>query len=158
MVPIKTGDSAKHGQRRGCTRVQKLTEKQKKKRRSVDGHQHFCRAGIYRAIAAAVRSMNFVSMIPPLEVFCREVDECPKRPLIIFEENYCRFGRACELCGTRQEGTLSTASFRLTRRFLFNYLRNNRLSVISPVCRSPTNPHCPLMHLSSTWKEDRSRY
>ncbi|KAM7294074.1 protein FAM135B-like [Ixodes scapularis] len=62
------------------------------------------KAGIYRAIAAAVRSMNFVSMIPPLEVFCREVDECPKRPLIIFEENYCRFGRACELCGTRQEG------------------------------------------------------
>ncbi|KAG0428520.1 hypothetical protein HPB47_024500, partial [Ixodes persulcatus] len=62
------------------------------------------KAGIYRAIAAAVRSMNFVSMIPPLEVFCREVDECHKRPLIIFEENYCRFGQACELCGTRQEG------------------------------------------------------
>ncbi|CAN8006123.1 unnamed protein product [Ixodes pacificus] len=37
-------------------------------------------------------------------IFCREVDECRKRPLIIFEENYCRFGQACELCGTRQEG------------------------------------------------------
>ncbi|CAN7937708.1 unnamed protein product, partial [Ixodes hexagonus] len=60
------------------------------------------KAGIYRGVAAAVRSLNLISMLPPMEVFCPEVDERKERPVVIFEENYSRFSDACELCGTAQ--------------------------------------------------------
>ncbi|KAH7964506.1 hypothetical protein HPB51_027256 [Rhipicephalus microplus] len=58
-----------------------------------------CLTGSYRPLSKAIREFQFPTMIPPLEVFCPEVDECPTRPVIIFEEQYDCFSDICPLCG-----------------------------------------------------------
>ncbi|KAL3196144.1 hypothetical protein MRX96_015556 [Rhipicephalus microplus] len=58
-----------------------------------------CLTGSYRPLSKAIREFQFPAMIPPLEVFCPEVDECPTRPAIIFEEQYDCFSDICPLCG-----------------------------------------------------------
>ncbi|XP_075729437.1 uncharacterized protein LOC142771612 isoform X2 [Rhipicephalus microplus] len=58
-----------------------------------------CLTGSYRPLSRAIRELQFPAMIPPLEVFCPEVDECPTRPVIIFEEQYDCFSDICPLCG-----------------------------------------------------------
>ncbi|KAL1480971.1 hypothetical protein MTO96_050589 [Rhipicephalus appendiculatus] len=68
-----------------------------------------CLTGSYRPLAKAIRQFQFPEMIPPLEVFCPEVDERPTRPVIIFEEQYDRFSDLCPLCGLAKhyEGCVS---------------------------------------------------
>ncbi|KAK8789131.1 hypothetical protein V5799_021093 [Amblyomma americanum] len=58
-----------------------------------------CLTGAYRSLAKAIREFQFSSVVPPLEAFCPDVDECPSRPVVVFEENYDRFGDLCPLCG-----------------------------------------------------------
>lgn len=62
------------------------------------------RTGAYRYIAKAIRTTNYAAVVPPPEVYCREVDECPKRPVVVFEENYSKFSDLCPLCGFAQYG------------------------------------------------------
>lgn len=68
-----------------------------------------CLTGSYSPLAEAIREFQFPTMVPPLEVFCPEVDECPRRPVVVFEEQYDRFCDLCPLCGLMQhyEGCVS---------------------------------------------------
>ncbi|XP_070396295.1 uncharacterized protein [Dermacentor albipictus] len=58
-----------------------------------------CLTGSYSPLAEAIREFQFPTMVPPIEVFCPEVDECPRRPAVVFEEHYDRFSDLCPLCG-----------------------------------------------------------
>lgn len=62
-----------------------------------------CLTGAYSGLVRVMREFRFPAMVPRLDVFCPEVDECPTRPVIVFEENYDRFSDLCPLCGVGQE-------------------------------------------------------
>ncbi|XP_077547461.1 protein FAM135B-like [Haemaphysalis longicornis] len=62
-----------------------------------------CLTGAYSGLARVIREFKFPAVVPRLDVFCPEVDECPTRPVIVFEENYDRFSELCPLCGLGQE-------------------------------------------------------
>lgn len=62
-----------------------------------------CLTGVYSGLAKVIRESQFPAVVPRLDVFCPEVDECPTRPVIVFEENYDRFSDLCPLCGLVQE-------------------------------------------------------